>query len=105
MPLAELGRVKGRRAADPGHRDHRPRQQRRLSANQRAAPERQPAAKVVREVFVDANNFMESGPLILDVIAKLEDAIDFHDPKARGQLGSNTFPHNGPSISVCTTTS
>ena len=71
----------------PGHRDHRPRQQRRRSAAQGAAAERQPAAKVVREVFVDANNFMKSGTLMPDVIAKLEEAIDFHDPKARGHLG------------------
>ena len=46
-----------------------------------------PAAKVVRQVFVDANNFMKSGTLMLAVIEKLEDAIDFHDLKARGQLG------------------
>ncbi|WP_295879213.1 N-6 DNA methylase [uncultured Thiohalocapsa sp.] len=46
-----------------------------------------PAAKVVREVFVDANNFMKSGTLMLGVIEKLEEAIDFHDLKARGQLG------------------
>ena len=45
------------------------------------------AAKVVREVFVDANSFMKSGTLMLDVITKLEEAIDFHDQKARGQLG------------------
>ncbi|MBK5969833.1 MULTISPECIES: class I SAM-dependent DNA methyltransferase [Thiorhodovibrio] len=46
-----------------------------------------PAAKVVREVFVDANNYMKSGTLMLGVIEKLEAAIDFHDLKARGQLG------------------
>jgi len=46
-----------------------------------------PAAKVVREVFVDANNYMKSGTLMLGVIEKLEEAIDFHDLKARGQLG------------------
>ncbi|MGB5834488.1 MAG: type I restriction-modification system subunit M N-terminal domain-containing protein, partial [Thiohalocapsa sp.] len=46
-----------------------------------------PAAKVVREVFVDANNYMKTGTLMLGVIEKLEEAIDFHDLKARGQLG------------------
>jgi type I restriction enzyme M protein len=49
---------------------------------------RNPAAKVVRAVFVDANNFMKSGTLMLGVIEKLEEAIDFHDLKARGQLGT-----------------
>lgn len=43
-------------------------------------------------MFVDANNFMKSGTLMLDVIAKLEEAIDFHDLKARGSLRSNTLP-------------
>ena len=46
-----------------------------------------PRAKVVREVFVDANNYMKSGTLMLGVIEKLEEAIDFHDIKKRGQLG------------------
>lgn len=44
-------------------------------------------AKVVREVFVDANNYMKSGTLMLGVIEKLDEAIDFHDLKSRGQLG------------------
>lgn len=44
-------------------------------------------AKVVREVFVDANNYMKSGTLMLGVIEKLDEAINFHDMKARGQLG------------------
>ena len=46
-----------------------------------------PRAKVVREVFADANNYMKSGTLMLGVIEKLEAAIDFHDIKKRGQLG------------------
>lgn len=46
-----------------------------------------PAAKVVREVFVDANNFMKSGTLMLAVIEKLDEAIDFDDIQTRGQLG------------------
>lgn len=49
--------------------------------------ENDPKAKVVREVFVDANNYMKSGTLMLEVIEKLDDAINFHDMKARGQLG------------------
>lgn len=50
--------------------------------------ENDPRAKVVRGIFVDANNYMKSGTLMLGVIEKLDDAINFHDMKARGQLGS-----------------
>lgn len=50
--------------------------------------ENDPKAKVVREVFVDANNYMKSGTLMLAVIEKLDEAINFHDMKARGQLGT-----------------
>lgn len=49
--------------------------------------ENDPRAKVVREVFVDANNYMKSGTLMLGVIEKLDEAINFHDIKSRGQLG------------------
>lgn len=49
--------------------------------------ENDPTAKVVREVFVDANNYMKSGTLMLGVIEKLDEAINFHDIKSRGQLG------------------
>jgi type I restriction enzyme M protein len=49
--------------------------------------ENDPKAKVVRGVFADANNYMKSGSLMLGVIEKLEEAINFHDMKARGQLG------------------
>lgn len=49
--------------------------------------ENDPKAKVVRGVFVDANNYMKSGTLMLEVIEKLDEAINFHDMKARGQLG------------------
>ena len=44
-------------------------------------------AKVVREVFVDANNYMKSGPLMLGVIEKLDEAINFHDFKTRANMG------------------
>ncbi|MBU1172683.1 MAG: type I restriction-modification system subunit M [Proteobacteria bacterium] len=44
-------------------------------------------AKVVREVFVDSNNYMKSGPLMLGVIEKLDEAINFHDFKTRSNLG------------------
>lgn len=44
-------------------------------------------AKVVREVFADANNYMKSGPLMLEVIEKLDEAINFHDFKTRANLG------------------
>lgn len=46
-----------------------------------------PVAKVVHDVFEDTNNYMKSGTLMLGVIEKLDEAIDFHDIKARGQLG------------------
>lgn len=46
-----------------------------------------PTAKVVREVFVDANNYMKSGTLMLGVIEKLDEAIDFHDFRTRQHLG------------------
>ena len=49
--------------------------------------ENDPKAKVVREVFVDANNYMKSGTLMLGVIEKLDEAINFHDIKSRDQLG------------------
>ncbi len=46
-----------------------------------------PRGKVVREVFADANNYMKSGPLMMGVIEKLDESINFHDLKARGQMG------------------
>jgi type I restriction enzyme M protein len=47
---------------------------------------------VVRAVFVDANNSMQPGTLMLNVIAKLEEAIDFHDLKAHGwRLGKKSL--------------
>jgi type I restriction enzyme M protein len=45
-------------------------------------------AKVVREVFQDANNYMKSGTQMLAVIEKLDEAVNFHDIKSRGQLGA-----------------
>lgn len=44
-------------------------------------------AKVVREVFADANNYMKSGTLMLDVILKLDQAINFHNQGNRDELG------------------
>jgi len=44
-------------------------------------------AKVVREVFADTNNYMKSGTQMLAVIEKLDEAVNFHDIKSRGQLG------------------
>ena len=46
-----------------------------------------PQHKVVKSVFEDANNYMKSGPQMLAVIEKLEDAINFHDFKTRASLG------------------
>jgi hypothetical protein len=44
---------------------------------------------------------MNPGTLLLDVIAKLEEAIDFHDLKARGQLPLNTLPCRSTARSAC----
>ncbi|MBC2768925.1 N-6 DNA methylase [Pusillimonas minor] len=49
--------------------------------------DRSPQHKVIREVFRDANNYMKSGPQMLAVIEKLEDAVNFHDFKTRASLG------------------
>ena len=49
--------------------------------------DRSPQHKVIREVFRDANNYMKSGPQMLAVIEKLEEAINFHDFKIRASLG------------------
>jgi type I restriction enzyme M protein len=45
-------------------------------------------ARVVRGVFEDTNNYMKSGVQMLAVIEKLDEAIDFHDLKSRGQMGA-----------------
>ncbi len=44
-------------------------------------------ARVVRDVFADANNYMKSGTLMLGVIEKLDEAINFHDFTTRQHLG------------------
>jgi type I restriction enzyme M protein len=46
-----------------------------------------PQYAVIKSVFEDANNYMKSGTLMLAVIEKLEEAIDFHDFKTRANLG------------------
>jgi type I restriction enzyme M protein len=38
-----------------------------------------PVRKVIRQVFEDSNNYMKSGTLMLGVIEKLNEAIDFSD--------------------------
>jgi type I restriction enzyme M protein len=43
--------------------------------------------KVIKQVFEDSNNFMKSGPQMLAVIGKLEDAIDFNNFTTRTNLG------------------
>lgn len=50
-------------------------------------PDSSPLHKVIKQVFEDANNYMKSGPQMLAVIEKLEEAIDFHDFKIRASLG------------------
>jgi type I restriction enzyme M protein len=51
-------------------------------------PSESPMHKVIKQVFEDSNNYMKSGPLMLAVIEKLEEAINFHDFKTRVQLGT-----------------
>jgi type I restriction enzyme M protein len=46
-----------------------------------------PMHKVIKQVFEDTNNYMKSGTLMLAVIEKLEEAINFHDFKTRANLG------------------
>lgn len=46
-----------------------------------------PQHKVIKQVFEDANNYMKSGPQMLAVIEKLEEAINFHDFKIRASIG------------------
>lgn len=46
-----------------------------------------PSHKVIKQIFEDANNYMKSGPQMLAVIEKLEEAINFHDFKTRASLG------------------
>jgi len=46
-----------------------------------------PLRKVVRHVFEDSNNYMKSGTLMLGVIEKLNESINFHDFKTRQNLG------------------
>ena len=43
--------------------------------------------KVIHEVFRDSYNYMKSGQLMLEVIGKLDEAINFHDFKVRANLG------------------
>jgi type I restriction enzyme M protein len=42
---------------------------------------------VIRQVFLDSNNFMKSGTLIQDVIQKLDESINIHDFKINQNLG------------------
>lgn len=46
-----------------------------------------PVNKVIRQVFEDSNNYMKSGTLMLGVIEKLDEAINFHDFTSRQNLG------------------
>jgi type I restriction enzyme M protein len=43
--------------------------------------------KVIKQVFDDSNNYMKSGPQMLAVIGKIEEAIDFNNFKTRANLG------------------
>jgi type I restriction enzyme M protein len=46
-----------------------------------------PTRKVIRQVFEDSNNYMKAGTLMLGVIEKLDEAVDFHDFTTRRHLG------------------
>jgi type I restriction enzyme M protein len=46
-----------------------------------------PMRGVIRQVFEDSNNYMKSGTLMLGVVEKLDEAINFHDLKTRQNLG------------------
>lgn len=46
-----------------------------------------PVHKVIHQLFEDSYNYMKSGTLMLGVIEKLDEAIDFNDFKTRQQLG------------------
>lgn len=46
-----------------------------------------PVSKVVRQVFEDSYNYMKSGTLMLGVIEKLDEAIDYSDFTTRQNLG------------------
>ena len=46
-----------------------------------------PLHKVIKQIFEDANNYMKTGPQMLAVIEKLDEAINFHDFKTRASLG------------------
>jgi hypothetical protein len=46
-----------------------------------------PQHQAIKSVFEDANNYMKSGPSMLAIIEKLEEAINFHDFKTRAHLG------------------
>jgi type I restriction enzyme M protein len=43
--------------------------------------------RLIRQVFQDANNYMKSGTLLLEVVQKLDEAIDIHDFKTKQNLG------------------
>jgi type I restriction enzyme M protein len=51
-------------------------------------PSLSPTHKVIQQVFADSYNYMKSGSLMLAVIEKLEEAIDFNDFTTRVQLGT-----------------
>lgn len=58
-----------------------------LELKEKIDPSQSPSHKVIKQIFEDANNFMKSGPQMLAVIEKLEEAINFHDFKTRASLG------------------
>jgi type I restriction enzyme M protein len=46
-----------------------------------------PLRKVIRQIFEESNNYMKSGILVLDIIGKLNESIDFRDFTTRQHLG------------------
>jgi type I restriction enzyme M protein len=46
-----------------------------------------PLRKVIRQIFEESNNYMQSGILVLDIIGKLNESIDFRDFTTLQHLG------------------
>jgi type I restriction enzyme M protein len=46
-----------------------------------------PLRKVIRQIFEESNNYMKSGILVLDIIGKLNESINFRDFTTRQHLG------------------
>jgi type I restriction enzyme M protein len=57
------------------------------SASEMTEVAESPLRKVIRQIFEESNNYMKSGTLMLDIIGKLNESIDFRDFTTRQNLG------------------